>query len=128
MRSYDMSMNKGEEWIQLAQVPQVMAPEGSIITPITDEPGLVIETDPNVVAGSNVKPEWKPTAERSRGHRAEAPDLPGRAFPHLLRHRSPRLRRIRQTGAGDLRTESGRLAGLHHRPRRRPRIWSPETT
>jgi hypothetical protein len=61
MRSYDMSMNKGEEWIQLAQVPQVMAPEGSIITPITDEPGLVIETDPNVVAGSNVKPEWKPT-------------------------------------------------------------------
>jgi hypothetical protein len=61
MRSYDMSMNKGEEWIQLAQVPQVMAPEGSIITPLTDEPGLVIETDPNVVAGSNVKPEWKPT-------------------------------------------------------------------
>lgn len=59
MRSYDMARNKTQEFIQLGQVPQVMAPEGSIITPITDEPGLIIETDPNVVAGSNVKPEWR---------------------------------------------------------------------
>jgi hypothetical protein len=59
MRSYDMARNKTQEFIQLGQVPQVMAPEGSIITPITDEPGLIIETDPNVVAGSNQKPEWR---------------------------------------------------------------------
>lgn len=60
MRSYDMSRNKTQEGIQLGMVPQIMAPEGSIITPITDEPGAIIETDPNVVAGSNVKPEWAP--------------------------------------------------------------------
>lgn len=59
MRSYDMARNKTQEFIQLGQVPQIMAPEGSIITPITDEPGSIIETDPNVVAGSNIKPEWR---------------------------------------------------------------------
>lgn len=62
-RSYDMAMNKMQEYIQLGQNPQIMAPEGSIITPLTDEPGLVIETDPNVVAGSNVKPEWVQAAQ-----------------------------------------------------------------
>lgn len=59
MRSYDMARNKTQEFIQLGQVPQVMAPEGSIITPITDEPGLIVETDPSVGVGSNVKPEWR---------------------------------------------------------------------
>lgn len=51
MRSYDLAVNKTSEWIQVALTPQMAAPEGAILTPITDEPGLVIEYDPTIAAG-----------------------------------------------------------------------------
>ena len=54
MRAYDMMRNKTQEYIQLGMVPQLMAEEGSIVTPPTDEPGSIIEYDPMSKA-----PEWR---------------------------------------------------------------------
>ena len=79
MRSYDMSINKVAEWIQIMLVPQWAAPEGSILTPPSDEPGLVIEYDVTNAAGAqptpraieNVPPELFTWQERSKAELGE---------------------------------------------------------
>src|SRR6202012_3224809 len=59
MRSYDQAANKAEEGVQFGQNPQPMIPIGALSeeTPITDEPGSVIEYDPAVSVGA--EPKWK---------------------------------------------------------------------
>lgn len=79
MRTYDMGVNKVAEWIQLMMVPQWMAPEGSVLTAPSDEPGLIIEYDLTNAAGKqpevrevgNVPPELFTLQDRSRSEMAE---------------------------------------------------------
>lgn len=59
MRSYDFAVNKQAEFAQEGLVPQILAPEGSIISPRTDEPGAIVEYDPSIPGGA--KPEFAPT-------------------------------------------------------------------
>jgi hypothetical protein len=60
MRSYDFAKNKQDEFAQMGLVLQILAPEGSILTPRTDTPGDIIEYDPSVPGGQ--KPEFAPLA------------------------------------------------------------------
>lgn len=59
MRSYDQAMNKAEEGVELGMNPQLMVPIGALSeeTPVTDEPGIVIEYDPMI--SPNAEPKWK---------------------------------------------------------------------
>jgi hypothetical protein len=59
MRSYDQAANKAEEGVELGMNPQLMVPIGALSeeTPVTDEPGIVIEYDPMV--SPNAEPKWK---------------------------------------------------------------------
>jgi hypothetical protein len=54
-RTYNDCLNKITEWKNLALMPQILAPEGSITTRITDEPGQLVEYKP----GFDV-PQWRP--------------------------------------------------------------------
>lgn len=56
MRTYDFAWNKIAEYAQVGLVPQMMAPEGAIRKPRTDEPGAIVEYDPSNPGG--FKPEW----------------------------------------------------------------------
>lgn len=49
--------NKVAEWVNLALVPQILAPAGSVIKPPTDTPGEVVEF--NMIPGTPA-PEWRP--------------------------------------------------------------------
>jgi len=58
MRSYDQAANKAEEGVEMGMNPQLMVPIGALSeeTPVTDEPGTVIEYDPML---ANAEPKWK---------------------------------------------------------------------
>lgn len=55
MRAYDHAANKEAEYLQLVLVPQADAPAGAVQTPITDEPGLIVEWDPMALGAMNGK-------------------------------------------------------------------------
>lgn len=57
IRRYDFSANKAAEYLQLVLVPQMIAPEGAVVSEITDAPGDLIEIDPSELAGGEVK--WR---------------------------------------------------------------------
>jgi len=57
MRQYDYGANKAAEYLQLVLVPQIMAPEGAIKGVINDEPGAVVEIDPDAWAEGEIK--WR---------------------------------------------------------------------
>lgn len=59
MRTYDAVSNKIVEWMQIMIVPQMTAPEGSLVNEITDEPGAVIEYDPAVAAAAGQIPQFR---------------------------------------------------------------------
>lgn len=46
VRQFDYSSNKAAEYLQLVLTPQMVAPEGAVKGVITDEPGAIIELDP----------------------------------------------------------------------------------
>ena len=56
MKTYDLGVNKVLEWVQLMLNPQFTAPEGSMLTPPSDEPGLVREFDPTAAAARVLGP------------------------------------------------------------------------
>lgn len=58
VRSYDQAINKQSEYSQIGLVAQIMAPEGSLLTDPSDEPGLVYEYDRGL-AGDEM-PTWRP--------------------------------------------------------------------
>jgi len=55
-RTYNDSINKALEWKNLALNPQLLVPAGSRVSPVTDEPGLIIEYE--AVGGQ--APQWRP--------------------------------------------------------------------
>lgn len=79
VRSYDQSINKQSEYSQIGLVAQLMAPEGSLLTDPSDEPGLVYEYDRGLAGDS--APQWRPNIpfppelfqmeERSKGRFAD---------------------------------------------------------
>jgi hypothetical protein len=56
-RTYNDAGNKMSEWKNLALMPQILAPTGAITTPLTDEPGAIV----NYMPSFGFKPEWRPT-------------------------------------------------------------------
>lgn len=44
MRTFNNSINKSIEFANLKLVPQIIAPPGTILTPLSDQPGAVVET------------------------------------------------------------------------------------
>lgn len=56
MREYNMGANKALEWIQGALAPQLLAKEGTVEQPITDEPLAVVEWKG---LSADEKPEWR---------------------------------------------------------------------
>jgi hypothetical protein len=63
MRQYDQGANKVLEWVQLMLAPQYDAEEGTMLTPLTDEPGAVNEYAP-LAGGNPPKPRQVPTIPR----------------------------------------------------------------
>lgn len=61
MRTYNDCYNKLTEWKNLALMPQLLAPEGSITTRRTDEPGQIIYYKPGFEA-----PTWQPVPQIPR--------------------------------------------------------------
>jgi hypothetical protein len=57
MRQYDYGANKAAEYLQLVLVPQIMAAEGAVKGVIDDEPGAVVEIDPDAWAEGEAK--WR---------------------------------------------------------------------
>jgi hypothetical protein len=57
MRQYDYGANKAAEYLQLVLVPQMMAAEGSVKGVVNDEPGAIIEIDPDAWAEGEAK--WR---------------------------------------------------------------------
>lgn len=57
-RTYNNANNKALEWVNLTLAPQMLAPEGSITTEITDEPGAIFYY--RALPGEQV-PQWRPT-------------------------------------------------------------------
>ena len=58
-RTYNDTISKVLEWKNLALIPQLLAPKGSLQTDLDDEPGKLIEYLPM----SGLKPEWKQTPQ-----------------------------------------------------------------
>ena len=56
-RQYNNAANKIAEWMQQALIPQLLAEEGSLVTPPTDEPGSVVEYRPTMPGQK--APEWR---------------------------------------------------------------------
>jgi hypothetical protein len=56
-RQYNNAANKIAEWMQQALVPQLLAEEGSLTTPVTDEPGSVVEYKP--LMPGQAAPTWR---------------------------------------------------------------------
>jgi hypothetical protein len=86
MRQFDHASNKVMEWVQLMLTPQFTAPEGSQLTPSTDEPGAVKEwaalpgvEGPKPVQPPNIPPELFTIMDRAQGllqgiaHESEVP-------------------------------------------------------
>ncbi len=69
-RSYNRAINQIISFKNHAMMPQVLAPEGSIIGELTDEAGVVIEYRPV----SGLKPEWR-----------DVPEIPQTLFQSLDR-------------------------------------------
>jgi hypothetical protein len=60
IRTFNDANNKAIEWKNLALNPQVLAPPGTILQPLTDEPGAVFEcTRPDLVS-------WRPVPQVPR--------------------------------------------------------------
>lgn len=67
MKTYDLGVNKVLEWVQLMLNPQFTAPEGSMLTPPSDEPGIIREYDVTAAAGQQPQP-------------VQVPDIPPELF------------------------------------------------
>lgn len=86
VREFDQAGNKMLEWMQLMLVPQWTAPEGSMLTPNTDEPGAVKEFStlpgqepPKPVTPPQIPQEFAQIQDRAQslvGYISHANDIP----------------------------------------------------